>query len=98
MTLIFHPRVRNDLREVLDYYDKTSNTVADRFFAEFEAAVSLIKQSPYRFNPLDELRRRCNLRRFPYHLIYEVHEQEIRVTVLRHHKRHPSYGLIRKWC
>lgn len=66
MTLIYHPRIRDDLIEILDYYDARSVTVGDRFFAEFEAAIDTIKQSPNRFHPLDYLRRRCNLKRFPY--------------------------------
>lgn len=97
MKIIFHPRVRQDLREILDYYDVQSDTAGDRFFAEFEAASNKIESNPQRFHFVDELRRRCNLHQFPHHLIFEIHGDQILVTVLRHHKRHPSFGLSRRW-
>ena len=38
MTLIFHPRIQNDLLEILDYYDRRSRIAGDRFFDEFNLA------------------------------------------------------------
>lgn len=97
MTLIFHPRIQNDLLEILDYYDRRSRIAGDRFFDEFNSAVAEIEGFPTRHRSVDSVRRRFNLRRFPYHIIYEIHGQEVRITVLRHHKRRPSYGLRRRW-
>ncbi|MBB5038540.1 plasmid stabilization system protein ParE [Prosthecobacter dejongeii] len=39
------------------------------------------------------------MKRFPFHLIYEVTDSEslIRVVAVRHNKRHPSHGLNRSW-
>lgn len=34
-----------------------------------------------------------NLTRFPYHLLYEVQANAVRVMVVRHNKRNPDYGL-----
>lgn len=45
MTVIFHPRIRTDLRGILEYYDERSDIAGDRFFAEFEAKVARIKDS-----------------------------------------------------
>jgi hypothetical protein len=39
--------------------------------------------------------RRANLKRFPYHLLYELHPTSLRVVLVRHNKRHPQYGLPR---
>ncbi len=97
MKLIFHPLVRRDLHEILDYYDQRSDTAGDRLFVAFEAAVRKIKDRPTEFHPLDPTRRRCNLAKFPYHLVFEVAGDSILITVLRHHKRRPSFGMWRKW-
>jgi hypothetical protein len=67
------------------------------FFAEFEDALERIEIERTRFHRLDDRRRRCNLRRFPNHLVFELRGKLIGVMVLRHHQRKPSYGLTRKW-
>ena len=95
--VIFHPRVRHDLREILGYYDSRSDVAGDQFFEEFNRAVEAIEENPSRWRLVDDSRRRCNLKKFPFHLIFEIHGDEVRITVLRHHKRHPSYGLRRRW-
>jgi hypothetical protein len=59
--------------------------------------VAHIKESPLHFPPLDHLRRRCDLTDFPYHLVYKIEDDKILITVLRHHSRHPFFGLRRKW-
>jgi plasmid stabilization system protein ParE len=96
MKVILHPFVRRDLREVLDYYDGRSDRAGDWFFSEFQAAIEQIEIAPMRFHQLDDQRRRCNLRKFPYHLVYEVAGDSIFITVLRHDKRNPNFGLRRK--
>jgi hypothetical protein len=37
-----------------------------------------------------------NLERFPYHFLYDTHAEFIFIFVVRHDKRHPSFGLRRK--
>jgi hypothetical protein len=39
---------------------------------------------------------RANLEQFPYHFIYREIPEGIRVTLLRHHRRHPEFGMERK--
>jgi len=97
MEINLHPRVRKDIREILKFYDERSDTAGDRFLNEFESALARIKEMPSRFNPLDEKRKRCDLKDFPYHIVFEIERALILITVVRHHKRHPSFGLRRKW-
>ena len=40
--------------------------------------------------------RRANFPSFPYHLIFRETVDGVRVLVLRHHRRHPDYGLSRE--
>jgi hypothetical protein len=39
--------------------------------------------------------RRYNLNRFPYHFLYDVHDNCVRVWVLRHNKQKLKFGLKR---
>lgn len=96
MRLTFHPLVRRDLRGILDYYDKRSDSAGDRFYAAFDEARRKIKRGPTQFHLLDDCRRRCDLAKFPYHLVFEIEGDEVFITVLRHNKRHPGFGLRRR--
>lgn len=97
MKLILHPRIRLDLREIIEQYDRNSDRAGDRFIEEFNVALDLIEENPERFHFITPELRRCNLKHFPYHLVYEVRGSLIRVPVVRHHRRHPDYGLRRRW-
>ncbi|MEM9481790.1 MAG: type II toxin-antitoxin system RelE/ParE family toxin [Verrucomicrobiota bacterium] len=97
MNLFLHPRVRSDIREALEYYDTRSDSAGDRLFAEVEKALDSIELNPDRYHFSTEYYRRCNLIKFPYHFLFEIWGSQIRVLVFRHHKRHPDYGLQRRW-
>jgi len=36
--------------------------------------------------------RRVNLERFPYHFLFRIVGDLVRILVVRHHSRHPSLG------
>lgn len=96
MSLVYHRRVQSDVSAVLDYYDEAGGRVlGDSFFDEFMAHVALVVENPARFHPVQGNLRRANLQRFPYHFLYRVDGETIRILVLRHHHRAPSYGLRR---
>jgi len=97
MALIFHRLVQKDLRTVLRYYEEESGVqLADLFFAELDSLVAQIANKPTKFHLVSSGLRRANMRRFPYHLLFRGSEAGVRVLVLRHHKRHPNYGIDRK--
>lgn len=96
MRLEFHPGIERDLRSIVAYYDKDSLRTADRFVAEFREALDGIRTNPTRHHFVDSTRRRCNLKHFPYHLVYELGADAVHVLVVRHHRRRPDYGMRRK--
>lgn len=96
MRLAFHPRVARDLRGIVAYYDEHSLSAGERFTAEVDAAFDGLLENPARHHFVDPARRRCNLKNFPYHIIYEVAEDVVHVLVVRHHRRRPDYGMRRK--
>lgn len=95
--LSFHPLIQRDLRQILDHYSMEGGSkLADRFFAEAEVMVERIRSNPGHFHFVDEWHRRANFKTFPYHCIYEVRLNAVRINVLRHHSRRPQYGMRRK--
>lgn len=97
MSLKLHPRVHRDVSAIVRYYDFHSDRAGDRFLAEVEAAFAAISANPERFHFIAPGYRRANVKSFPYHLLFEVKHHQVRVVVVRHHRRHPDYGLRRRW-
>lgn len=97
MNLIIHPGVRQDVRAALDYYDSRSTSAGDRFYKELMAALETLALDPERCHFIGSQHRRYNFDKFPYHVIFDIQGDNVRLLVLRHHKRHPAFGLKRRW-
>jgi hypothetical protein len=97
MEIIYHRGIKRDLRSALAFYDtEGGRKLGDRFFAEAEGAVASVLENPKRFHWIDDGLRRVGLSSFPYHFVFEENERRVRFLVLRHDKRHPSFGLRRR--
>lgn len=95
--IIFHRLVQRDMNDILHYYrDEASESVADRFFQAFLQTVDRALSNPQGFHFANRIYRRANIPRFPYHFLYREMPYGIRVLVLRHDRRHPSYGMQRE--
>ena len=93
----FNPFVRRELWEALDYYEVVSDTKGEQFYDEFRSRIQDILDNPKHFPPIpDTCLRKARLKSFPYSILYEIQSSKIRIIALRHHARHPNYGLRRK--
>ena len=95
MEMIYHPLVKRDVIEIGGYYAGVSPRLSAEFHDELQKVLQKVAGNPLRFSLAGYGFRRANLRRFPYHVLYEVQENRIRVMLVRHHKRHPQFGLER---
>lgn len=96
MEVIYHRLIQPDLSSALRFYNKEGGTpLGDRFFEAVESTVTKVVKHPGRFHFIAPVLRRAGLKNFPYHLLFEEREAGIRILVLRHHKRHPHFGLGR---
>ena len=96
MEIVYHPLVRGDVQEALIYYRKISARLANEFHAELKGTIHRAAENPLRFHEADQGFRRANLSRFPYHVLYEMRPDCVRVMLVRHNKPHPQYGLPRE--
>ena len=96
MEITFHPLVERDFFEALAYYSGISPGLADEFDHEVRFVLAQLIVNPFRFHPANQGFRRANLRRFPYHIQYELRGEKVRVMHIRHNKRRPDYGKERK--
>src|SRR4051812_5853748 len=96
MTARLHRLIKKDLRTALAYYDSAGGKkLGDRFFQAVENTIEDVLRHPQQFHLISDGLRRAALKSFPYHFLFEERGATIRFLVLRHNKRHPSFGLGR---
>ncbi len=96
MNLVYHELVQKDINGILRHYADVSSRLADDFWDEFTKIVALIKENPQRFHYEKRPIRRATFTRFPYCIAYQVFENHIKVMVVKHESRKPSFGSWRK--
>ena len=94
MEVIFHPLVQRDVEEAFSYYRRISERLSDEFRDELRTTIAHIAENPEASHESHGFRR-TNLKRFPYHILYEISAARVRVMLVRHNKRNPQYGLSR---
>lgn len=80
-----------ELDEVIEYYNSESFGLGDEFLVEVLNAIDRIKLFPEAWHPCSKRTRRCQLRRFPYGIIYQVLESEILIVAIANLHRKPDY-------
>ncbi len=96
--LSYHARVQQEVNEAVRWYDEQRETLGDDFFAKLSETLRQIAAHPERFSFWMDSRkvRRVKLKRFPYHVLFEIRTDGVRVLCVRHEKRHPGFGLGRR--
>lgn len=80
-----------ELENAERYYNQQRAGLGDEFLAEVAKAVALIESHPKARPPVSPIDRACRVRRFPYHLVYFIHDDGIVVLAVAHFKRRLSY-------
>jgi plasmid stabilization system protein ParE len=97
MRTVYYPKIYSDLSAIMQYYEEVARAeLADQFYHEFILAVKEAAQRPESFRIRAHGLRRVNLSRFPFHFLFRIVDDSIRILVARHHKRHPSLGIRRR--
>jgi toxin ParE1/3/4 len=96
MRLSFHPSVQRDVHAILRYYDSISRKLGDQFYAELTASLDAVMRNPQRGHLVEADVRRINLNTYPYHFLYRLLPGRVRVTIIKHNRRHPRMGIGRR--
>lgn len=97
MRLILHPKVQSDVHEIMAYYERVATPeLADEFYSELRRFILEAAAQPESFSIRERDLRRVNLHRFPYHFLFRIAGDAVRILVVRHNKRHPSLGVRRR--
>lgn len=97
MRVEYHPELEKEPAEIRDYYSARSPRLGDEFVDEFERQVLRIACNPERWMIVRGDTRRALMKRFPYVILFRLLEEPaIRITVVKHERRHPGFGSYRK--
>jgi toxin ParE1/3/4 len=97
MRLEFHRQIASDISRIMDYFEEVSGQqLADEFYNELRTCFQRAADSPEVYGIRERDLRRVNLERFPYHFLFRVIDDTVRVLVVRHHRRRPSLDLHRR--
>ena len=97
MRLELHPLAHSDISRIVDYYKRAGGTdLADDFYSELRSFFDKAANSPEGYAIKERDIRRVNLERFPFHFLYRLVDDRVRILVVRHHRRRPSLGMHRR--
>jgi toxin ParE1/3/4 len=93
----YHPLTTSDLNHAVTYYNRQDAGLGDELRDEIYEAIERVLATPAQFSIVSKGIRRCLGHRFPYAILFRVvSEDTLRVLVIRHHRRHPKFGLRRQ--
>jgi plasmid stabilization system protein ParE len=97
MRLEFHRQVAFDIARVMDYYEDVGGTkLADEFYIELRSFFQKAAKTAEAYDIIKRDLRRVNLERFPYHFLFRIVGDQVRILIVRHHRRRPSLGFDRR--
>jgi toxin ParE1/3/4 len=94
--LLRHRAAQTELRQAILWYERERG-VGEDLAAEVRRAFTAIERAPERWPvwPRHARVRRYVLRRFPFSILYTVHDSVALVLAVAHDKRRPGYWLGR---
>ncbi len=92
MKVTFLPQAGRELTEGALFYEREAYAeVGHAFIAEVERSVRLLAEHPELGARWRGAIRRLPLRRFPYSVVYYLHDSEIRILAIAHQRRKPGF-------
>ena len=80
-----------ELDETIEYYNSESPGLGDSFLLEALSTIERIGLFSKAWHPFSSTTRRCQLRRFPYGIIYQILNTEILIVAVANLHRKPDY-------
>ena len=92
MKISLHAQAELELVEGAAYYAREASAeIASAFISEFERSAKLLGEFPRLGSLWRGGIRRLPLRRFPYSIVYYLHDSEVRVLAIAHQRRRPGF-------
>ena len=89
--VLFHPEAEEEMIASAVFYETRSNGLGHKFLNEIARSLDLISSSPKTWSVFSDDIRRFLLQRFPFGLLYEIHDDYIYIIAVMHLHREPFY-------
>ena len=89
MTVEFLPQARTEWVEAISFYNEQRSDLGYEFALEVDRTVERILQFPYAWTLIAARTRRALVDRFPYGILYYVHDDAIVVTAVMNLRQNP---------
>lgn len=96
MKYFFHPKAKEEFLEAINYYEQCSSGLGLEFAKEIYSTINRIMHFPEAGVKFSNDTRRCLANRFPYGVIYQIHESEIIIIAVMQLNRAPGYWKNRR--
>ncbi len=80
-----------ELDDAIEYYNYEVPGLGDAFLTEVLNSLDRIGKYPEAWQPSSKRTRRCQTRRFPYGIMYQIRKDEILVVAIANLHRKPDY-------
>lgn len=96
MKVVFLEPAHLEYWEAIEFYNMQSEGLGNKFIAEIDRTISIIKNYPESFTEYTKRTRKAVVNIFPYNIIYSVKEGNIIVLAVAHQHRKPNFWLDRE--
>ena len=91
MKFSFHPDADAEFDQAVAYYEARQSGLGLEFADEVLVTIARILDHPKAGSPFSKNTWRCLTKRFPYWIIYQIHEDTVRIIAVAHLSRRPGY-------
>ena len=91
MNIQFLDIARQELDDAIVFYNREREGLGDDFLLEVKHVLNSIAVFPEAWHLVSRRTRRCQLRRFPYGVIYQVRKDELLIVAVAHLHRNPVF-------
>lgn len=82
MKFSVHPKAKEELIESINYYERCSSGLGVEFAEEIYSTINRIIRFPIAWTEFSKDTRRCLTNRFPFGVVYQIHEDENQIIII----------------
>ncbi|MGB0864376.1 MAG: type II toxin-antitoxin system RelE/ParE family toxin [Saprospiraceae bacterium] len=93
---IIQPEAELDLDEAFEYFRTQNSELAFDFLEAITKVLELLESNPFLFQKAKGEKRKVNIKRFNYSLIYKIKDKKVFILAIIHGKSNPRTWESRK--
>ena len=96
MSYRFHRAALAEHLDQVAFYESRQPGLGAGYLAEFDGLMARVVKDAQAFPIIGaSALRKAGMRRFPFHVIYLVHDEQVFIVAIAHHRRRPTYWVER---